>query len=385
MKNNPEFSKNAASRHRNAEQQLSPNSGTFQTGRDDARLFGMGRALHVALGFLLFFIFTAQAEKQTLNLFIWSEYIDQKIVAQFETQFDCKVNIDLYEDVESMLAKVQGAGAGLYDVVVPSDNLVPVMIKQNLLSTLRHENVPNLKNLGAKFSSPAYDPTNRFTAAYQWGTLGLLVRKTPGQPLPDSWAAVFDEKKSAGSFMLIDSVRDQMGAALKYQGHSVNSVAPAELKAARDLCIAAKARCVGFDGSVGVKNKILGKTARVGLVYSGEAVRALSDDKETAYIIPKEGSVIWVDNLAVLAKAPHRELAEKFINFILDAKIGAQLSDYTQFATPNEAARAFIKPEDLKNAAIYPSPEVMARLEFLNDLGPKLRLYDEAWTEIKTR
>ena len=347
--------------------------------------FPMLKKLFAVLLFAAVFTVAARAEKLQLNLFIWSEYIDPQIVAAFEKRFDCKVNLDLYEDVESMLAKIQGAGAGLYDVVVPSDNLVPVMMKQHLLAPLRHENIPNLKNLDATFSNPAYDPTNRFTAAYQWGTLGLLVRKMPGQPLPDSWACCFDEKKSIGSFMLIDSVRDQLGAALKFQGHSVNSISTAELKAARDLCIAAKARCVGFDGSVGVKNKVLGKTAKVGICYSGEGVRAMSEDTNTTYIIPKEGSVIWVDNLAVLAKAPHRDLAEKFINFMLDAKIGAQLSGYTQFATPNEAARKFIKPDDLKNTAIYPPAEVMSKLEFLTDLGPKLRLYDEVWTQVKTR
>lgn len=328
---------------------------------------------------------SARAERGTLNLFIWSEYIDPQIVAAFEKQYDCKVNIDLYEDVESMLAKVQGGGAGLYDVVVPSDNIVPVMIKLNLLAPLRHENIPNLKNLGEKFTNPAYDPGNRYSAAYQWGTMGILARKPPGQPPPDSWACIFDPKKSAGPFMLIDSVRDQVGAALKYQGHSINTVDLSELKAARDLCIAAKARSVGFDGSVGVKNKILAKTAQLGIVYSGEGVRAMTDDTNTVYIIPKEGSVIWVDNLSVLAKAPHRDLAEKFINFILDAKTGAQLSAYTQFATPNQAARAFIPPAELQNQAIYPSPVVMARLEFLQDLGSRLRLYDEVWTQIKTR
>ena len=330
-------------------------------------------------------VFPAHAEKTTLNLFIWSEYIDPKLIAVFEKQFDCKVNVDLYEDAESMLAKLQGGGAGLYDVVVPSDNLVPAMIKQNLLAPLRQDHIPNLKNLGEKFISPAYDPGNRYTVAYQWGTVGILARKSPGQKPPDSWACIFDPAKSAGPFMLIDSVRDQVGAALKMQGHSVNSVDPKELKAARDLCIAAKARSVGFDGSVGVKNKILGKTAQVGIVYSGEGVRAAAEDTNIVYIIPKEGSVIWVDNLAVPAKAPHRDLAEKFLNFVLEARTGAQLSAYTQFATPNQAAREFIKPEDLANQAIYPAPEVMARLEFLNDLGSRLRLYDEIWTEIKTR
>jgi spermidine/putrescine transport system substrate-binding protein len=215
--------------------------------------------------------------------------------------------------------------------------------------------------------------------------MGILVRKAANQPLPDSWDVFFDAKKQAGSFMLIDSVRDMVGAALKYKGHSVNSTDLKELKEARDLIIEAKKRSVGFDGSVGVKNKILAKTAQLGIVYSGEAVRAVAEDKETAYVIPKEGSVIWVDNLVVLAKAPHRDLAEKFINYILDPKVGAQLSAFTQFSTPNKAAREFVSPDDLKNPAIYPPAETMARLEFLEDLGGKLRLYDEVWTQVKAK
>jgi spermidine/putrescine transport system substrate-binding protein len=325
------------------------------------------------------------AEQQKLNLFIWSEYIDPAMVTDFEKQFDCKVNIDLYEDNEAMLAKVQGGGAGMYDLVVPSDNIVPAMTKQKLLAPLRHENIPNIKNLEEKFINPAYDRSNKFTVAYQWGTVGILVRKAEGKPLPDSWDVFFDPKKQAGSFMLIDSVRDMVGPALKYKGYSVNSIDPKQLKEARDLIIESKKRSVGFDGSVGVKNKILGKTAQMGIVYSGEGVRAVGEDKEVAYVIPKEGSIIWVDNIAVLAKAPHRDLAEKFINFILDPKQGARLSTFTQFSTPNKAAKANMKPEDLANLAVYPPAETVARLEFLEDLGSKTRLYDEVWTQIKAK
>jgi spermidine/putrescine transport system substrate-binding protein len=176
-----------------------------------------------------------------------------------------------------------------------------------------------------------------------------------------------------------------MGAALKYKGYSLNSTDPKQLKEARDLVIEAKRRSVGFEGSVGAKNKVLAKTARVGIVYSGEGVRGMSEDKETVYFIPSEGSQIWLDNLAVPAQAPHRELAEKFINFILNAKIGAQLSGFTQFASPNKAAMEFIPQGDLKNPAIYPSPEVKAKLEFLEDLGGKTRLYDEVWTQVKAK
>ena len=325
-----------------------------------------------------------QAAKQQLNLFIWSEYIDPKVVADFEKQFDCKVTIDLYEDDAAMMAKLQGGGAALFDVVVPPDHKVPALIQLGLIAPLRHTNIPNLKNLDDKFASPPYDRGNKFTAAYQWGTVGLYVRRS-GAPLPDSWGLVFDPKQQAGPFVLIDNARDLVGAALKYKGHSLNTIDPAQLKEARDLVLAAKKRCLGFEGSVGGKSRILGKSAKAAIVYSGEAARGLAEDKETAYIIPREGSQIWLDNLAVLAKAPHRDLAEQFINFLLDAHIGARISNFTQFATPNKAARPFLNPDDVKNPAIYPAPEMMSKLEFLEDLGAKSRFYDEVWTYIKAK
>jgi len=343
------------------------------------------RKILFVTGVVLLFAFGVQAEKQTLNLFIWSEYIDPAVVADFEKQFDCKVNIDLFEDVESMLAKVQGGGASLYDVVVPSDHVVTAMIKLNLLAPLRHANIPNIKNLDAKFINPPYDRSNKFTIAYQWGTLGVFARQTKDRPLAQSWGGFFDPQQQPGAFLLIDSPRDMIGAALKYRGYSVNSTDPKELKQARDLIIAAKKRSRGFDGSVGAKNKVLAKTVKAAIVYSGEGVKGMADDRETVYFIPKEGSIIWVDNLAVLAKAPHRELAEKFINFILEPKIGARLSNFIQYSSPNKAALQFLRSEDLKNPAIYPTPEIMARLEFLEDLGAKMRLYDEVWTQVKAK
>ncbi len=325
------------------------------------------------------------AQPQKLNLFIWSEYIDPKIVAQFEKEQNCKLTIDLYEDDESMVAKLQGGGASLYDVVVPPDHTVTRLVKLNLLAPLRHENIPNLKNLDSQFASPPFDRGNQYTAAYQWGTLGVFARTVKDQPLAPTWGLFFDPKQQAGSFILIDSMRDLIGAALKYKGYSLNSTDVAQLKEARDLIIAAKKRSVGFEGSVGAKNKVLAKGARTAIAYSGEGVRGMTDDKETTYFIPREGSQIWLDNLAIPARAPHRGLAEKFINFILDGKIGAQLSGFTQFASPNQAALPFIPEADLKNPAIYPPPEVRAKLEFLEDLGGKARLYDEIWTQIKAK
>ena len=335
---------------------------------------------------LALFAFASTASAQTkLNVFIWSEYLDPGVVAGFEKLHACKVTVDVYEDAESMLAKIQGGGVSLYDIVVPPDNIVPVMLKLGLLAPLRHENLPNLRNLDERFVNPPYDRGNKFTAAYQWGTVGLYVREAKGKRLLDTWGLLFDAKLQPGKFVMLDTARDTVGAALKFKGHSFNSTDPAHLREARDLLIEAKKRSAGFEGGVGGRNKVLGRGAVAAMAYSGDAARGMGDDKETRYFIPREGSIIWVDNLAVPAKAPHRDLAEKFINHLLDAQVGARLSNFIQYATPNRAARPFIKKEDLANPAIYPPPDVMQKLEFLEDLGSKTPLFDEVWTAVKAR
>ncbi len=325
----------------------------------------------------------ARAE-QKLNVFIYSEYLPPEVTAEFEKRFDCKVVIDLYEDSESMLAKIQAGGASLYDVVVPADYILAAMIKQKLLAPLRPENIPNLKNLDATFRSPPYDPGNKYSVAYQWGTLGIYARKS-GTPIDNSWGALFDAGKQPGPFVLLDSMRDTIGAALKYKGWSMNSTTPAQLKEARDLIVAAKKRSLGFANTVGGRAKVLDKGARAAMCFSGEAARGMIDDPDTIYFIPKEGSEIWVDNLSILAQAAHRDLAEKFINFILEPEIGAKISNKYQFATPNAAAKKLVQPELLKNPVIYPSEETMKTLEFLKDLGRDTRVYDQVWTAIKSK
>jgi spermidine/putrescine transport system substrate-binding protein len=168
-------------------------------------------------------------------------------------------------------------------------------------------------------------------------------------------------------------------------GHSLNSTNLQELTEARDLLLAAKQRSLGFEGGTGSKNRVLAKGAVLAMVYNTDATRGMTEDPETDYFVPREGGEIWLDSLSIPSKAPHRDLAEKFINFILDAKIGAQVSNFTRAATPNKAALAFIRPADLQNPSIYPPPEVMRRLEYVENLGDKNRLYEELWTHIKSR
>ncbi|MBN8246277.1 MAG: spermidine/putrescine ABC transporter substrate-binding protein [Verrucomicrobia bacterium] len=327
----------------------------------------------------------AVAAAGRLNVFIWSEYLDPAVVADFEKAQDAAVTVDLYEDAESMLAKLQGGGSAQYDVVCVPDHLVPAAMHLQLLAPLRRENLPNLRHLDPKFTRLAFDPSGTHTVPYLWGSLVLYFRVQPGRPAPDSWAAVFDPAASHGTFTLLDSVRDTVGSALKYRGLGFNVTDPARLKEARDLVLSAKERALGFESTVAGRNRVLARTAALAVVYSNDAARGMAEDPGTAIVIPKEGSELWLDTLAVTARAPHRDLAERFLNWVLDPKQGARLAAFTRSGTPNAAAREFLPPELLKNTVVYPPPEVLARLEFLEDLGSKTRLYDQIWTQIKAR
>lgn len=227
--------------------------------------------------------------KQQLNLFIWSEYIDPAAVAEFEKQFDCKVVIDLHETAESMIAKLEAGGVSTYDIVIPSSRTLPMMAQRGLLAPLRHEHIPNLTNLLPQFVNQPYDPTNRFGAPYLWGTFGLYLRRTPGQTVDETWGLIFDPAKQPGPFLLIDSPRECIGAALRYKGHSLNTTNVAELTEARDLIVAAKKRSLGFEGGIGNKNRVLAKGATVAISWL--EVNGVKEDPETYYFVPREGSV----------------------------------------------------------------------------------------------
>jgi spermidine/putrescine transport system substrate-binding protein len=345
------------------------------------------RDMKTWLALLLFgsvHFFSGLGADETLNVLFYSEYIDPAILKDFEARFKCKVVMDLFDEPESMLAKVQAGGKGLYDLTVATDYQIKAMIGLGLLAPLNHQRLQNLKNIEDEFLRLPYDPANQFTVPYQWGTVGVLARPEKNKPLPRSWGIFFDPARQLRPFLLIDSVRDTLGAALRFQGHSVNSVDVSHLRAARDLVLKARKDSAGFESSVGGKGRVLAKTARAAIVYSGEGARAMLEDPELVYFIPEEGSELWIDNLCILKDAPHRTLAEDFINFMLDGDVGARVSNFTRFNTPNKASKPKIKPELINNPALYPSREMRAKLELAQDLGSKARLYDEVWTQIKS-
>jgi spermidine/putrescine transport system substrate-binding protein len=321
---------------------------------------------------------------QQLNVFTWSEYLPPAVVAEFEKRFDCKVVVDFYDSPEAMLTKIQSGGAALYDIVVPSDETMATLIGQNLLATLDHKKLPNLKNLEARFLNQAFDAGNKYSVPYQWGTLGILARTVPGQPLEPSWSLFFDPAKQPGPILLLDSPSDMIRAALKFRGYNFNSTNPRQLKEVRDVLTDAKKRSLGFANTVAARKSVLDKTARAAIVYSGDGIQVTKEDPSTTYFIPREGSLIFVDSLVILRLAPHPELAHKFINYLLEPEVGARISNTYLFATPNRESKKFIKPELLTNVVIYPSEDTMRRLEYAKHLGRDARLYDQVWTSVKS-
>lgn len=326
---------------------------------------------------------SAAALEKKLNIFIWSEYIDPAVVKEFERKFDCSVTLDLFEDNESMLAKIAAGGDAVYDVIFPSDYVLPSLKRRGLLKEFNQEAIPNLKNLEDKFRNYSQDPGNRFSAPYQWGTVGIYLRKKEGVTFDESWSLIFDPVKQPGPFVLIDSMREAFDAGLTYSGAKINSTDPKEIAAAEKLLKSAKERALGFDAGVAGKNKVLSRIANAAIVYSGDALKGMEEDPETYYFVPREGSEIWFDTMAIPAQAPHPELAHAFINYILDAKVGAQITNFNQYASPNAAAKPFIDRKILDNTSIYPSEAVLSRLTFLQDVGEATKLYDQAWTRVK--
>jgi len=327
----------------------------------------------------------AQAAESKLNLLIWSEYIDPEVVKDFQRAHQCRVVIDLFDEDAAMIAKLRNGGSRTYDIVVAPDHTIPRLRRLGLIRQLGSNALSSLPLIHPTFRSPSFDPENRYSMPYLWGTLCIYARKPAAGQLEPSWGLLFDPAAQPGAFLFSDSMRDVIGAALKYRGKSLNTTDKKALLDARDLILAAKRRSRGFEGGVGGKNKVLARRVSAAMAYSGDALRGAEEDPETICILPREGTQIWVDNLVVCSGAPNPGLAERFITFVSEPKVAARLANYLHYATPNEAARPWISPEALANPSIYPPKEVMDRLEFLQDLGKDSRLYDEVWSVIRVR
>lgn len=343
----------------------------------------------VAAGFgvalLVLFAIGGQSHKAKggeLNVFIWSNYLPDGVISEFEDRYDAKLNIELYDSNEALLAKLQSGGA-LYDIIVPSDYMVTVLKEQGLLQELNRDVLSNFSNIDPQFAGLPYDEANQFSIPYMWGTTGIAYRKDKISDSVDSWSALWDARYKDRIAML-DDVRETLGAALKRLGKSENSTDPVEIQAAAELLMEQKPLVKAYD-SGGFDQMLLSGDAWIAQAYSGQIAKAIIDNPAIGYVIPKEGCTIFVDNMCIPRNAAHKELAHEFMNFVLEARAAADIANGTGYSTVNLAARPLIRPELLTNEAGYPPRDALERCEFIRELGPVISVYDRWWTEVKSR
>ena len=325
-----------------------------------------------------------------LSLLIFPEYLDEKIIRDFETKNKARLRMTMYDSTEEMESKLAYAGAdNQYDVVVMASQIVPRMVRRGLVRDLDHAQLPDLKNLEPRFSGPSFDDGNKHAVPYQWGTVGLIYNKKKFPNLEPSWGVILDPQKVVGTFELMDEMRDMLGVVLKQRGFSSNTTVPEEIREAGRVLKEVKKhpKCLGFKAGVGATQDVKGGSVDMAVAWNGDAQKVVQEDKEQrlTFIIPKEGSVIWVDVMTIPPKAPNPALAYKFINHILAPEAGAQLSLFTKYASPNTAAQAKLPPEERNNLLSYPPREVSERLEHHRDLGEAATIFDEVWTAVKSQ
>ncbi len=316
----------------------------------------------------------------------WGEYLDPDAIEMFEEETGIDVVYEEYETNEIMYPKIQ-SGAIAYDVVCPSDYMIERMIENDLLAEINFDNVPNIKNIGDVYmeQSRQFDPDNKYSVPYLWGTVGILYNKTMVDEPIDSWSVLWDEKYK-DSILMQDSVRDAFGVALKYLGYSLNSTDLDELTAAQKLLIEQKPLVQAYVVDQ-VRDKMIGNEAAIGVIYSGEAIYTQLENPNLEYVIPKEGSNIWIDSLVIPKNAKHKENAEAFINFVCRPEIAKMNFDFITYSIPNEGGRALIEEPELRNSKIaFPDAKELERCETFKFLGDENdAVYNKLWREVKSR
>jgi len=319
-------------------------------------------------------------------LYTWVEYIDPEIKTQFETECGVKVTETNFDSNETLLATLQAGGAD-YDIVVPSDYMVQIMISEGMLMPLDYNVITNIKNMEKLNVNQYFDPEQKYTVPWFWGTSGFAVDTNVVTDVKDSWSMMFDPNSPyCGKISMLDDERETIGAALMYLGYSINDTDPAHLEEAKNLLIE-QSKCVkAYDSQTNDDLIISGETV-LSHIWTGDAILAGLPDsggrEGISYVIPSEGCTIWQDNLAVPVNAPNPYTAMVFMNYTQYPEIAAQNAEWVGYGTPNAAAKEFIDPEMLANEGIYPSAEVASHLQWIEDVGDALELYDRIWTEFK--
>lgn len=318
-----------------------------------------------------------------VNVYIWTNYLPQEVIDGFEKKTGIKVNVDTYDSNEAILEKLQ-SGVADYDIVVPSDYMMKILIPEGLVQKLDRTQLANFKNLDPRFLNQKYDPDNRHSIPYLWGTTGIGYDKRKVKEPVDSWGALFDERY-AGRILMLDDAREAFGAALRLLGKSINETDPAVLRQAAGMLKKQK-RLVRTYNSSDFANLLAAGDVDVAQGWNGEMAEVVANAPDRlAYVIPKEGGTLWIDNAAIPKGARNVDAAYAFLDYVLEPEVAAKIVNGVHYAGANQAALPLINAQIRQDPSIYPPKEVLDRCELIEDLGETTQLIDELWTEVKAQ
>jgi spermidine/putrescine-binding protein len=325
----------------------------------------------------------AKAASQQVNIYIWTNYLPQEVIDGFQQRTGIKVNVDTYDSNEAILEKLQ-SGVADYDLVVPSDYMMKILIPQGLLQRLDATRLPHFKNLDPRFLNQKYDPGNGHSFPYLWGTTGIGYNKRKVKEPVDSWRALFDGRY-AGRILMLDDAREAFGAALRLLGKSINERDPAVLRQAAGMLKKQKALVRTYNSS-DFANILAAGDVDVAQGFNGEMAEVVANAPDRlAYVIPKEGGTLWIDNAAIPKGARNVDAVYAFLDYVLEPEVAAKIVNGVHYAGANQAAMPLIDAKIRQDPSIYPPKEVLDRCELIEDLGETTQLIDELWTEVKAQ
>ena len=335
---------------------------------------------------------SSTTEKRVVNVCSWGEYIDEALIDQFEDETGISVNYQTAESNEALYSLLK-TGAGDYDVIVPSDYMIGRLIAEDMLAELNYDNIPNYALIDDQYKGLSYDPDNKYTVPYTWGTLGIIYNTSMVDEEITSWSALFDEKY-AGNVLMIRNSRDALAAGLLYLGYDLNTTDESQIREAYQLLSDAKAKGV-YQAFVmdEIFQKLEGGNAAIGVYYAGDYLTMLENNPDLRYVVPQEGSNWFVDAMCVLKSAQHKDEAEEWINFIASTDANLANMDYIWYASPNKEAleqypdyyeKNYGEPLDQEIYKIMAAPaDVLARCSLYENLPSEtLTLYNDLWTEL---
>ncbi|WP_038097896.1 polyamine ABC transporter substrate-binding protein [Thioalkalivibrio sp. HK1] len=321
------------------------------------------------------------AEEPKLNFYNWDTYIGETTLDDFKKASGIEVKMDLFADNDELFAKLKEGNPG-YDLIVPTNDYVERMISEDMLVEIDHSKISNLANIEDVFMKAVFDPGRRYSLPYMWGTIGIGYRKSALANPPTSWRSLYDSDEFSGRIALLADSGVVIGIGLKYLGYSFNDADPAHIKEVEALLIRQKGHIKTFAEDNG-QDLLASGEVDLTMEWNGDILQVMDEDDDIGYSVPEEGGLLWEDTLAIPTGAPHPENAHRFIDYILDAQVGASIAEFIYYATPNKAAKQYLPADYLENPAIFPPPETVEKSETAIYLGEeRQRLIDEAWTRI---